>query len=375
VRNARRLEARGNVTIAGFDPALVMPEIEAALSPRFHLDAELVDVILYPTGGRFARHKDTPRTKDLVGTLVVGLPVAHQGGGFEIVDGGTRHLVDWSGKADPTKVRWVALFSDLDHAIRPIESGARVTLVYSLRRSKRPRIDPARDKQLGKLREAVHSLLLPKTQPLLIACTRQIVTDGKQPQSIDTLRGTDRVIADVFAEAGFDVAVRACIMGGDDDDGDDDDDEDDDGEDEETGNGADDGGGRAVAFPPVENLWAIQRLAKAIPADVIAGMESVVSFTDEISADDEIPDDADLGATTLGEYILDYQQIDRWVIRKRAAATAIYEGMYSETGYFGNEASMGNIYTLAAIEVTTAKGRKPAKPKPKPKAKPKPKRR
>jgi len=34
VRNARRLIARGGVEIAGFDLALVLGEIEAALSPR-----------------------------------------------------------------------------------------------------------------------------------------------------------------------------------------------------------------------------------------------------------------------------------------------------------------------------------------------------
>ena len=70
VRNARRLAARGNAAITGFDPVTVIGEVEAALSPRFHLEATLVDVILYPDGGSFARHKDTPRTEALVGTLI-----------------------------------------------------------------------------------------------------------------------------------------------------------------------------------------------------------------------------------------------------------------------------------------------------------------
>jgi hypothetical protein len=354
VRNARRLVARGNVEIAGFDPAMVIGEIEAALSPRCHLEATLEDVILYPKGGKFARHKDTPRTKDLVGTLIVGLPILHEGGGFEIVDGGKPHVIDWSGKVDPAVVRWVALFSDLDHAIKPITSGARVTLVYSLARSTRPRVDPARDKHLTKLRAVASALELPPKQPLMIACTRQIVTDGKQPQSIETLRGTDRAIADTFIEAGFDVAVRACIVG--------------------------DNGEAETSFPAPANLWAVTRLAKALPDDVVAGMDSIVSF-DDIATDDEIPEDANLDSTLLGQYVLDTVRMDRWVIRKRAAATVVYEGMYSETGYFGNEASFGHLYTLAAIEVTAAKKRsapKPAakaKPKAKPKSKAKPKRR
>jgi hypothetical protein len=327
VRNARRLLARGKAEITGFDPATVLGEIEAALSPRVHLDAVLEDVILYPQGGLFARHKDTPRTPDLVGTLVVGLPIQHAGGRFEIVDGGKPHIVDWSGKVKPNAARWVALFSDLDHSIKPIKSGARVTLVYSLSLSQRPRIDAMRDKQLAKLREVARGLKIPKQAPLMVACTRQVVTDGKQPQPIDTLRGTDREIADTLREAGFDVVVRACIAG--------------DGE---------EGGTRR--FPDPAGIWAITRLSKALPDAVVAGMDSIVSFTDSVAADDEIPDDADLGATLLGEYVLDTVNMDRWVIRKRAAATIVYEGMYSETGYFGNEASSGHIYTLAAIEVS-----------------------
>jgi hypothetical protein len=155
----------------------------------------------------------------------------------------------------------------------------------------------------------------------MIACTRQIVTDGTQPQSIDTLRGTDREIADVFVEAGFDVAVRACIVG-------------------------DDREGGDAQFP-VE-IYGVTRLSSALPADVLANMGDVVSFTDEAEADE-----ADgFEATLLGEWVLDTVDMNRWVVRKRAAATTIYEGMYSENGYFGNEASFGQLYTLAAIEVT-----------------------
>lgn len=332
VRRAKRLRARGKASVVGFDPSTALPAIEAALSPRFHLDAKLEDVIVYEKGGKFARHKDTPRTANLVGTLVVGLPIAHDGGRFTIVDAGTQHVVDWSGgKPDRGTVRWVALFSDLDHAVEQVKSGARVTLVYSLSRSTRPRTDPARDAKLAKLRAAVGKVTIDKDKPLMIACTRQIVTDGTQPQSIDTLRGTDREIADAFADAGFTVAVRACIVGDNEEGGD-------------------------HSFPDAQEMYAITRLSNAIPAHVIAEMHDAVSFSDEVDMSEyaEDGDDEDIG-TALGEYVLDYVAMDSWVIRKRAAASVIYEGMYSETGYFGNEASMGHIYSLAAIEVTKSK--------------------
>lgn len=323
VRQAKRLRARGAADVSGFDVAALLPAIEAALSPRVHLEARLEDVIVYEEGGKFARHKDTPRTARLVGTLVVGLPVAHTGGGFTIVDGGSPHMVDWSGAPpDPRALRWVALFSDVDHEIAPVTSGARVTLVYSLVRSDRPRADATRDPRLAKLRAAAAGVVVTAEAPLMIACTRQIVTDGSQPQSLDALRGTDREIAEVFAEAGFAVSVRACVVG--DSDGD-------------------------PAFPATTHMWAITRLKQAIPPTVIEGMDAIVSFTDSVDMDEEFEDEMD--ATYLADYVLDAVQLDRWVVRQRAAATVIYEGMYSDTGYFGNEATMGHLYTLAAIEV------------------------
>ncbi len=326
VRNAKRLVARGKASITGFDPATVLPAIEAALSPRFHLDARLEDVVVYEKGGKFTRHKDTPRTAELVGTLVVGLPFAHEGGQFTITDGGDHHVVNWSGQPDRSSVRWVALFSDVDHAVKEVTSGARITLVYSLSRSSRPRTDQARDSKLAKLRAAVSGLQL--DEALMIACTRQIVTDGKQPQAIDTLRGTDREIAEAFLEAGFEVAVRACIVG----DG-------------------DEGGERT--FPDPTQLYGVTRLSKAIPNSVIAEMDDIVSFTDEVDLEEYAEDDQETPpGIALGGYVLDHVEMDRWVIRTRAHASVIYEGMYSETGYFGNEASMGHIYTLAALEVS-----------------------
>lgn len=325
VRNAKRLVARGKASITGFDPATVLPAIEAALSPRCHLEARLEDVIVYEKGGKFARHKDTPRSADLVGTLVVGLPIAHEGGQFTITDGGEHHIVNWSGQPDRTAVRWVALFSDVDHAVKEVTGGARITLVYSLSATDRPRLDPARASTLARLRAVVAGL--EGNETLMIACTRQIITDGTQPQPIDTLRGTDREIAETFREAGFDVAVRACIVGG-----------------EEAGD---------RSFPDPQQLYGVTRLATAIPASVIGEMADLVSFTDEIDLEEYADEEEEAPpGTALGAYVLDHVEMDRWVIRKRAHASVIYEGMYSETGYFGNEASMGHIYSLAAIEVT-----------------------
>src|SRR4051812_3640042 len=73
VRDALRLRARASVEVIGFDPekAGVLEAVERALSPREKLRATLTDVLVYPPGGKFERHVDTPRGPEMVGTLVV----------------------------------------------------------------------------------------------------------------------------------------------------------------------------------------------------------------------------------------------------------------------------------------------------------------
>lgn len=330
VRNARRLVARGAAQVAGFEPAAILGEIEQALGSREHLAAELTDVLAYPAGGHFARHKDTPRRADLVGTLIVGLPIVHHGGAFEIVDAGKPHTIDWSGAQDATTLRWVALFSDADHEVKAVKSGTRVTLVYGLYRTSRLRPDSARTAQLAKLEQVARAIKLPKKRPLMIACTRHVITsDAAQPQGLDVLRGLDRDIADVMARCGYQVAVRSCITAAD----------------AYEAEQSEDRGARSL---PVETLYSIARLAKAIPPKVIANFDDTVTFGDSADYEGE-----EIDATALGPYILDQVEIDDWVIRANAAATLLHEAeMFSDDGYFGNEGYEAHIYALAAIEVT-----------------------
>jgi hypothetical protein len=329
VRDARRLIARGAAAVTGFEPAQVLAEIEAALSPAEHLEARLTDVLVYRKGGHFARHKDTPREAGLVGTLVVGLPVAHAGGAFHITDGVEPRIVDWSGKSpDRGAVRWVAMFGDVDHEIKPVTSGARVTLVYALVRSGRPRAGGA-GSAFATFNMLAERIPLPPRGPLLILCARHIITeDETQPQGLDVLRGMDRAIADAFVAHGYRVSVRSCVTAA------------------MSYNRQDTGRLRSG------DTYSIARLSKAMSPKVIAELDNVVTFID-------IPEDDEDYGQTLAPYILDQLPMDRCVIRRSAAATLIHESQdFSEDGNYGNEGYAAHIYTLAAIEVA----RPPAKP-------------
>jgi hypothetical protein len=335
VRHAHRVTARGKAMVTGFDPATILDEIEAALSPRTHLVAKLTDVIVYPEGGKFERHKDTPTSPDLVGTLVVALPVAHKGGAFHLDDGREPHVVDWSGTPDPGAVRWVALFSDVDHAVKPVTSGSRVTLVYSLSQTDRPRADPTWEARRAAMTTAVQQLASSARWPVMIACSRHVITDAQtQPQPIGMLRGMDRDLADAIAAAGLDVAVRACIAAC-------------------PTNDAEPG-----RFPDTGEMWAVSRLKKPLTAKAIAGLEDVATFGDSITNDEG----EEMKGQALGPFILDEVLLEQWVIRDTARATMLHQAYFSETGYFGNEAYDAYIYTLAALEVTKHKPKPTTKP-------------
>jgi hypothetical protein len=333
VRRALRLVARGEARINGFDPALVIPEIERTLSPQTRLAATLTDVLVYPPYGHFARHKDTPRSPDLVGTLIVGLPVAHEGGAFRIEDDPEPRVVDWSGPVEePTVLRWIAMFTDVGHAVEPVTAGARVTLVYALTRAEPAGPDQTGFERLGGLRRAARDLELPSDGPLMIACTRQVIApDGPQPQGIETLRGTDRLVAEVLASEGLSVAVRTCVAARYRD------------------------GDRGLPPSRVPDLHGegevfLARLARALRDRDVAELLDAVVFGPSPGGDGG--GFSDENASSLAPFIVDRIPIESWIFRARAAATFLREIYFSDYDFVGNDAVEAYLYKLAALEVT-----------------------
>lgn len=87
-------------------------------------------------GGKFKAHVDTPRNKDQIGSLVVSLPSAHQGGQLSVNNagaGGQNVVFDWSSdETEPGEIKWAAFYSDCEHEVHEVTSGHRVTLTYNL---------------------------------------------------------------------------------------------------------------------------------------------------------------------------------------------------------------------------------------------------
>jgi len=311
VRHAIRLAARGAARVSGFDVHEVLDEIEASLSPRTHLAATLLDVLVYPPGGHFVRHKDTPYSADLVGTLIIGLPIAHTGGEFQVED----RVVDWSGNIDRERLPWVAFFGDADHEIRPVTSGARVTLVYSLALTDQPRVDPRWTTRLAGVRSAARQVEMPPEGMIMIACTRHVIgLDGPQPLGVDALRGTDRDVADTLLAAGLRVAVRTCIVA----------------------RSVDWGPEQRVApswFRNDGEIW-FARLSRPLVQEELDGMLDVLSFEpqSQIWGDGGGYDESE--AQSLAPYLASGTvPTANWIMRRTAAATFMRAVEFSDDGF------------------------------------------
>lgn len=328
VRNVQRVTGRGEIGVTGFDPRTILAEIEVALCSRDQLSATLTDVLVYNPGGRFVRHRDTPYTRDLVGTLVIGLPIAHSGGVFVVDDGTGRRSYDWGTPLDDT-VRWVALFSDVDHEVTEVLSGARVTLVYALNTTYVPRPEPVYTAKRARVRAAIRALELAGT-PLLVACARHVIT-GDVPPSIGSLRGVDRDVAELFVDAGYQVTVRSCLAA-------------------TSSNGSE----RPRLAP---DQWgddlAFARLRDGVTPALVESLGPAHAFVPQSHC---IGDTGggwiglDVEPVSLEPHLLPDDQV--WLIRSKAAATLLHETAFDEYGFFGNGGFEAFLYALAALEIT-----------------------
>ena len=69
------------------------------------------------------------------GTLVMCLPVEHEGGQFQVRHKGKEMTFDWGtskSDEDHASIRWTAFYSDCEHEVREVFSGHRLTLTYHL---------------------------------------------------------------------------------------------------------------------------------------------------------------------------------------------------------------------------------------------------
>ncbi len=92
------------------------------------LEAELYDMLVYGPGQFFVSHRDTEKTDDMIGTMVVTLPSAFEGGALVI----EHHDERVTYRAASRGLTVVAFYADCHHQVRPVTRGHRVALTYNL---------------------------------------------------------------------------------------------------------------------------------------------------------------------------------------------------------------------------------------------------
>ncbi|KAM3551049.1 hypothetical protein MY1884_002113 [Beauveria asiatica] len=100
------------------------------------VEARLYKLNVYSgPSGMFKAHVDTPRSPMQFGSLVVCLPVEHQGGQLKVRHKGEETTFDWSMPANHDKtaqIEWAAFYSDCEHEVMEVLGGNRLTLTYNL---------------------------------------------------------------------------------------------------------------------------------------------------------------------------------------------------------------------------------------------------
>jgi len=130
-RNARELtpenvDVRNSLTLAN----CLAPLVQRSLFPAATVRLEFDKLSVYPEGGFFKAHKDTPVKANLLGSLVVCLPQTFEGGELIVTSPqGDAEILDWAKKSTQS-VQWAAFFADCTHEISPVSQGVRVTLHY-----------------------------------------------------------------------------------------------------------------------------------------------------------------------------------------------------------------------------------------------------
>jgi hypothetical protein len=94
-------------------------------------ELSLSSINFYEQGGFFGAHRDTEKTPNMFGTLVINLPSEHEGGELIVSHGDQSHTYSFADN-DGFHPAFVAFYADCYHEVKPVTSGYRINLIYNL---------------------------------------------------------------------------------------------------------------------------------------------------------------------------------------------------------------------------------------------------
>jgi len=159
-------------------------------------------------------HKETPRNKNVVGTLLIVLPTRHEGGQLVLRQGGKEWTLDFAdvfATATEPLVCFVAFFGEVEHQVLPITSGYQVTLTYNLYgKTSYPNVSSIPTPLHERIKKALVELVndkstLPEGGYLCSGLGHKYDYPGDKPINamLDQLKGVDQILATVCEELGL----------------------------------------------------------------------------------------------------------------------------------------------------------------------------
>eukprot|EP01052_Picozoa_sp_SAG31_P004324 SAG31_NODE_178_length_21247_cov_11.492009_10_plen_479_part_00 len=177
---------------------LVLKVAEELGVPPRSVKAELYKLLLYETGGHFKPHRDTEKAQGMFATLVVQLPSRFTGGEMRIRHAGKQRI--FSQGADTgmcaSGVHYVCHYADCEHEVMPVESGYRLSAVYSLcymGSGPKPTVDDQEIQDsvgVQELRQTIQRL--PTGSLMVLPLDHQYTTWSVSHMGVAALKGADR---------------------------------------------------------------------------------------------------------------------------------------------------------------------------------------
>jgi predicted 2-oxoglutarate/Fe(II)-dependent dioxygenase YbiX len=112
----------------------IVARVATGLGVAAAVEADLYKLLIYDAGSFFISHRDTEKVSGMFATLVIVLPSIYTGGELVIRHRDQEVQLDLT-CSESCELAFAAFYADCVHAVLPVTSGCRLTLIYNLRRT------------------------------------------------------------------------------------------------------------------------------------------------------------------------------------------------------------------------------------------------
>lgn len=179
--------------------------------PAASLEPHVYKLLIYQNGGMFKPHRDSEKVDRMVASMIVVLPNSFRGGDLTVEHQDQSERVYFSEASSGQGAEYAAFYADCLHEVESVYSGIRVCLAYNLvLKSDAPKAQrtPPTDLVQGLTHAMCEWTALHSNEPLVFAFEHEYTQKGL---SAELLKGADRQLADVVAEAAKHAECRVSL--------------------------------------------------------------------------------------------------------------------------------------------------------------------